>query len=652
METELIAVKEETGSVTLPTCCLCQEELPELTGSPGQILQCQACKGIVLDPGNWLPESLESQAFLADRPYGCSFCPKRFKRASDRRDHERVHTGERPYGCGICGKRFTQSSVLSGHMRIHTGERPFHCAVCLKSFNNGSNFRKHQRIHGQPCGHDAKGKGEEDCTGLPVKQQQRATETEEGGNQWQGKILGQNGRQSVKELREGRSGGHDLVGRSSGPHVSGPLGQDGLRHLGNNLGHFKRMKVRPSTSDCGPSLELRHGSGQVKTGVSKAHVGEPRENGNLSLERGEAQNGHSFRLLKYGSGENHTKGLKSGKAEESRTQGSEKHVASHSGRLQLNAVSYGKGLLSVGGNRVHVHRLSQNGGIRGCDLDRRPNGGYLKGLKHPGGKDAAADAKQNGTGGRPNSGASHTRYDNTRNLRQNVGHDTSGNGAATSKKQVNFQACTPGNVNSPVPKMSVQNCPERRDIMVWEEPEIEIVKRREELDECYPFARRLCSSSWEPGIPDRLPASPQHHSLQDTFSTTVQPWEGESPACFPFQDPEPYTQHSQSALDSKPFLCFACPKQFRRATDLKEHLRVHTGERPFGCSVCGKRFTQSSALATHRRLHTGEKPFECTVCCRRFNNSSNFAKHRRLHVQDSGAGSSEVAKTSWRDKPQ
>ena len=48
------------------------------------------------------------------------------------------------------------------------------------------------------------------------------------------------------------------------------------------------------------------------------------------------------------------------------------------------------------------------------------------------------------------------------------------------------------------------------------------------------------------------------------------------------------------------FHCSFCQKAFQTSTNLKTHVRIHTGEVP-----CKKRFSQLGNLKKHERIHTG-----------------------------------------------
>lgn len=79
-----------------------------------------------------------------------------------------------------------------------------------------------------------------------------------------------------------------------------------------------------------------------------------------------------------------------------------------------------------------------------------------------------------------------------------------------------------------------------------------------------------------------------------------------------------------------------CKYDFPRPSDLKVHMRTHTGNKPFACEFpgCDWKFAQSSSLRGHMRSHTGEKPFVCEVldCGRGFSQRCNFERHMRIHT--------------------
>ena len=57
--------------------------------------------------------------------------------------------------------------------------------------------------------------------------------------------------------------------------------------------------------------------------------------------------------------------------------------------------------------------------------------------------------------------------------------------------------------------------------------------------------------------------------------------------------------------------CYQCNYSYSYPSNLKRHLKIHSGEKPNKCNQCNFASVGADDLRTHLKTHNGEKPNKC-----------------------------------------
>ena len=96
--------------------------------------------------------------------------------------------------------------------------------------------------------------------------------------------------------------------------------------------------------------------------------------------------------------------------------------------------------------------------------------------------------------------------------------------------------------------------------------------------------------------------------------------------------PKELEYHMNSHTGNRPFICTICNKGFGHPTVLTTHKKTHRGHEGWvTCQICKMEFAQPHLLDRHMQTHNEERPHLCSFCTSDFKRAMDLRKHIRVH---------------------
>ncbi|XP_078686829.1 zinc finger and BTB domain-containing protein 40-like [Branchiostoma floridae x Branchiostoma belcheri] len=107
---------------------------------------CSVCHKSFLEKSNMLKHV--SAVHADNRPFPCDQCEYRGKNKRDLQRHQVRHMAEKPFSCLVCDKKFNSNEALNYHKRAHHGmDKTYKCKDCGTEFHVREAYNHHLKSH-------------------------------------------------------------------------------------------------------------------------------------------------------------------------------------------------------------------------------------------------------------------------------------------------------------------------------------------------------------------------------------------------------------------------------------------------------------------------------------------------------------------------